>query len=274
MEKGVSEIVCNKNDWLTFDFNRISNNSDRTGSEFWNQPHLIGDAETGIHVSLTKTQRGLASPLELVSRPDIILEETTFRDNQPPVANYPWDKSKYLEKRLETLKPLIKEQIGGHMPKFDQLQVVGQNPLIQSNKNRPKKSSKSESVLTDQNEYMINNTWINQNIIDNDKNQSDIININNPYYVNIDNSNYEDALSSHPDVIQPPIFGPCIVFGGQTARWNGSSNENVGVTALESRLNFETKAGRRVLATFEIINIGTSTIYYDWKVCVLIKKKE
>lgn len=76
----------------------------------------------------------------------------------------------------------------------------------------------------------------------------------------------EDPFAEHPDVIQPPIFGPCVVFGGQTARWSGGDGENVGIVALESRLNFETKAGKRVLATFEIFNIGTTVIYYDWKV--------
>ena len=70
----------------------------------------------------------------------------------------------------------------------------------------------------------------------------------------------------YTDVVQPPVFGPSIVFGGQSAKWTGNSNENLGIVALESRLNFETKAGKRVLATFEIVNTGTTTIYYDWKV--------
>ena len=43
--------------------------------------------------------------------------------------------------------------------------------------------------------------------------------------------------------MQPPVFGPSIVFGGQNAKWTGNENENAGIIALESRLNFETKAG-------------------------------
>ena len=66
--------------------------------------------------------------------------------------------------------------------------------------------------------------------------------------------------------MQPPVFGPSIIFGGQNAKWTGNDNENFGIIALESRLNFETKAGKRVLATFEIVNTGTTTIYFDWKV--------
>lgn len=89
--------------------------------------------------------------------------------------------------------------------------------------------------------------------------------IKNPYYASIGNED-EDIFASHPDVVPVPIFGPCIVFGGQTANWTGNDNENVGIVALESRLNFETKAGKRVLANFEIHNIGTTSIYYDWRV--------
>lgn len=75
----------------------------------------------------------------------------------------------------------------------------------------------------------------------------------------------EGLLADHPDVISQPIFGPALIFGGQMARWTGNSSENAGLIALESRLNFETKAGKRVSATFEIFNCGTTAIYFDWR---------
>ena len=76
----------------------------------------------------------------------------------------------------------------------------------------------------------------------------------------------DDVLASYEDVVDEPIFGPCLEFGGQTAHWTGGEPVNDGIVALESRLNFETKAGKRVLATFEIFNAGTCCVYYDWKV--------
>ena len=73
-------------------------------------------------------------------------------------------------------------------------------------------------------------------------------------------------LADIPDISQDPIFGPAVIFGGQLARWTGNDTENSGIIALESRLNFETKAGKRVAATFEIINSGTTSIYFEWRV--------
>lgn len=154
------------------------------------------------------------------------------------------------------------EELVPHKPEFDELQLIGKNPL------KPKTSDESKNSQ----EFIINNTWINQKLFDKESTNQNA-NEMNPYYINVDN--YDDVLASHVDVIAQPVFGPSIIFGGQPARWTGNDNENFGIVALESRLNFETKAGKRVLATFEIVNTGTAAIYYDWKVFnfFLIKKK-
>ena len=162
---------------------------------------------------------------------------------------------------MRKLGPYINEIIP-HRPEFSQLQVVGVNKQNELN-------SQAFNDLNE-NEILVNNTWTNPNLFDdkhsaNNNNNNDAA-VLNPYAdVNIDFVGEEDPLASHPDVIEPPIFGPAVVFGGQTARWTGGDSENQGIVALESRLNFETKAGKRVLATFEIVNIGTTAIYYDWK---------
>lgn len=112
--------------------------------------------------------------------------------------------------------------------------------------------------------FLVNDTWTNPKIYENgSKNDNSETNNFNKHYL-LDTA--DDPFQEHPDIIQTPIFGPCVVFGGQTAKWTGNEMNNKGVVALESRLNFETKAGKRVLATFEILNIGTTAIYYDWKV--------
>lgn len=146
------------------------------------------------------------------------------------------------------MEPLISELVP-HRPDFDLLQIVGQNI----------DNGRSENNKTEPNDQFKNETWSNPVVFDTTKEG----NHEKSHYLLIDS---EDPLSAHPDVIQPPIFGPCIIFGGQTAKWTGGEGENTGIVALESRLNFETKASKRVLATFEIFNIGTTVIYYDWKV--------
>lgn len=45
--------------------------------------------------TLKKSERGEISPIELISKPSIIMAETDFRENQPSVVHYPWDKSQY-----------------------------------------------------------------------------------------------------------------------------------------------------------------------------------
>lgn len=138
-----------------------------------------------------------------------------------------------------------------HRPDFDELQVVGKNY----------EKSGSELVNNISKDFSINDTWVNPEVF-NDVNKKDSKEKNNHYLINTD----DDPFSNHPDVITGPVFGPCIIFGGQSAKWTGNDAENSGIIALESRLNFETKAGKRVLATFEICNVGTTAIYYDWKV--------
>ena len=160
-----------------------------------------------------------------------------------------------MQHRLKTLEPLINELVP-HKPLLEQLQVVGRNPL---NKNKSGVEIQQLNDYSNLIEISVDNTWINPSI------KNTINKENNPYYINRGNSE-DDALGQHPDVVEDVIFGPAILFGGQTANWTGNENENAGIVALESRLNFETKAGKRVLATFEIHNIGTTSIYFDWRV--------
>jgi hypothetical protein len=152
---------------------------------------------------------------------------------------------------LKTLEPLINELVP-HRPLFEELQVVGRNPL-QARRDVEIQQLTDNSNL---NEMSVDNTWVNPNI-------TNMQSQDNPYFMKRGD---DDVLAQHPDVVEEVIFGPALLFGGQTANWTGNDNENAGIVALESRLNFETKAGKRVLATFEIHNIGTTSIYYDWRV--------
>ena len=212
-------------------------------------------------MTLKESDKGNHLPFEQIAKPSAILLETDFRSNQPAVVHYPWDKSKYLEERMKKLEPLV-DEIVTHKVDFADLQVIGVNK--QNELNRIERERNFKHLECDKN----SNTWANPEIFDgeytNEKIQMN--ERNNPYAdINIDMGS-DDPLSAHPDVNDGPLFGPCVVFGGQTVQWTGGDSENFGIIALESRLNFETKAGKRVLATFEIISVGTTTIYYDWRV--------
>lgn len=80
----------------------------RLQSEFWNQPFLIGNDENGLFTTLTETEKGNIPEFEQIQKPLISIMESDFKENQPTVVHYPWDSSKYLEKRLNHLNPLIK----------------------------------------------------------------------------------------------------------------------------------------------------------------------
>jgi hypothetical protein len=144
-----------------------------------------------------------------------------------------------LQHRLTELEPLIREVVP-HVPEFSQLEVVGNKEL----KNELASQRHEED------------TWINPDILY----KSSVIEDN------AFKDDTKDRLGELPDVVRDPIFGPAIVFGGQLARWTGNDGENSGIIALESRLNFETKTSKRVAATFEIVNSGTTSVYFDWRV--------
>jgi hypothetical protein len=144
-----------------------------------------------------------------------------------------------------------------HRPLFEELQVIGRNPSDVA-----KQQDIELQQLMENSNMSVDNTWVNPNIASMQQQASQ----DNPYFLKRSDGEDDGVLGQHPDVVEDVIFGPALLFGGQAANWTGNDNENLGIVALESRLNFETKAGKRVLATFEIHNIGTTSIYYDWRV--------
>jgi hypothetical protein len=149
---------------------------------------------------------------------------------------------------LSKLEPIINELIP-HKADLTSLEIAGKSVLNDGEKN----ITKSDKAY---------DTWANPNIDTNF-----IINYENQLKSNIEDTS-EDTLDAYENVTETPSFGPSLIFGGQKAKWTGFSNDNESLLGLESRLNFETKAGKRVLGIFEIFNNGTCTIAYDWKVSI------
>ena len=63
-----------------------------------------------------------------------------------------------------------------------------------------------------------------------------------------------------------PITGPSLQFNGYAAAWTGDSHSHKNSIAHGSRVTFEAFAGERITSFLQLVNNGTTTIYYDWKV--------
>lgn len=79
-------------------------------------------------------------------------------------------------------------------------------------------------------------------------------------------ANLVDPLAKHPDVYSLPIFGPAISFAGQLVHWTGNESGFEHQVAVDARVSFESYAGCRSTSILEIDNVGTTAIYFNWKV--------
>ncbi|XP_078330046.1 MYCBP-associated protein-like isoform X1 [Crassostrea virginica] len=209
----------------------------RVGSEFWKQQERFGDEETGIHMTLTKTEQGYPRPVEHIGIPKSVRQEKGWF--WPPYhttpVHYPWHKNPYLEERREQLQDVISE-LDPHKPDFDKLEVIGtSNPVnherVQSNL----------GILEEEARFM--EEGMEPDYLDQDAPQE------------IDEKEGKEEL----------VFGPSISFAGQPARWTGDGYSYADQIGIEARVTFESLAGDRVTSYLYIINDGTTSVYYDWK---------
>ncbi|XP_050397125.2 MYCBP-associated protein isoform X4 [Patella vulgata] len=205
----------------------------RVGSEFWNQQKLLGDEVGGVHMTLNQTECGNYPPLEHVGIPQTIRQEKdltsrwTWGEYHRNEVHYPWHKTPYLSARQKQLQHLINE-IDPHQPNFDGLEIIGTNRPVQKSQD-----IESHSGLTE---------------IETEEEET-----------------YVDPLRDHPDVYPAPIFGPSLEFAGQPARWTGDSHSFQDQIGIEARVTFEAYTNVRVTSYLEIVNNGTTSIYFDWK---------
>ncbi|CAB4009367.1 Hypothetical predicted protein, partial [Paramuricea clavata] len=210
----------------------------RIGSEFWKQAELIGDDDTGIHMTLTQTERGYPPVVENVGKPVTVRREmgidwSDTESYRSTLVHHPWRKSDYLHKRKEELKEVI-DELCPHKPYLQELEVIGQsldNEMTTSSNNQDSPTTRMDS-LTPQ----------------------------------FDETSHEeiDPLSMLPDVYPQPIFGPSLMIAGRSAAWNGSTNNRVGEIGLSCRVLLEAKVKERVVSTLDVQNNGTAAIYYSW----------
>ncbi|CAH1789365.1 unnamed protein product [Owenia fusiformis] len=216
----------------------------RIGSEFWKQQERIGDDITGMHMTLTQTERGYPAPVDHIDVPQSIKEEKgetdykkgSFWQRPKTPIHYPWHKSPYLQDRTKQLAPVIND-LDPHKPELTNLEIIGtSNPY-------PKTPSKQQ--IEEDGPTIISDGGMTASLDEEELNL--------------------DPLRNHPDVIPAPIFGPSLQFAQQAARWTGDSHSFEGRVGLEARVSFECYSGQRCTSFLEIKNDGTTSIYFDWK---------
>ncbi|BFZ25781.1 hypothetical protein BsWGS_28820 [Bradybaena similaris] len=222
----------------------------RIGSEFWFQQEQIGDNHKGLHVTLTHTQKGYPPPIEHVGLSQIVKKEKgcDWKGNENVYVNYPWHKSEFLSQRIKQLQPFI-DEIDPWKPDFDALQVIGSNKpyntTLDAEKDGHQDFSDSLHVSQDQEELT-----------------SDL---NNVTETASDKS--EKLLQKNSSAVESkvPVFGPSLLIERRAARWTGDDVSLKDKTAFETIINFETFSEDKTTSYLELINDGTTTIYYDWK---------
>ncbi|XP_069102201.1 MYCBP-associated protein-like [Argopecten irradians] len=102
--------------------------ADRVGSEFWKQQVRFGDDVSGIHMTLTQSERGYPRPIEHVGIPQGVRNEKgwNWSPTHTTPVHYLWHKAQYLSERKSELQPII-DELDPHQPEFDGLEVVDSN---------------------------------------------------------------------------------------------------------------------------------------------------
>ncbi|XP_046580766.1 MYCBP-associated protein-like isoform X2 [Haliotis rubra] len=210
----------------------------RVGSEYWKQQERFGDETVGIHMALTQTEKGYPVPVEHVGLPQTIRKEKgcPWSPSYTVPVFYPWHKAPFYEKRKKQLQSVI-DELDPHQPDFNHLEVIGTN-----NPFRGRAEIESDSGLTERAE-------------------------SEDRYLGLEDGDegIQDPLKDHPDVYPEPVFGPSLQIAGQPARWTGDSHGFIGQPGIQARISFESYTGERITSYLEIVNDGTTSVYYDWK---------
>ncbi|XP_071490212.1 MYCBP-associated protein-like [Diadema antillarum] len=208
----------------------------RVGSEFWKQQERIGDDLSGMHMTLTQTERGYPPPPEHIGHPKMVKKEmgNAWGPGRASPVHYPWHRSQYLKERKRQLQHVM-DDLDPFKPDLENLQVIG------SNKPKEKKLD----------------VWTRPSTGD----QKGAFRIGRGGDAN--ENPVEPAMLE--EAIPEPIVGPALKFNGYPARWTGDSTSHKGQVACSSRVTFEAFAGVRTTSHLELVNEGTTTIYYDWK---------
>ncbi|CAF1052169.1 unnamed protein product [Adineta ricciae] len=222
----------------------------RLHSEFWAQQQLLGNEDTGIHTTLTRTEIGCPLPVEIIGKSNIGLQETGLDlGDKASDALYrrDWFNSEYLDRRFKQLNPLM-EEILPHKPDLASLEVIGYNTSRRRNQQKSDVEVHIHSKTNEEEDEM--KTTDNIQIDDDDK----------------ENENYSEALNDIPDVVDMPIMGPALKIDSFVFQQMPNVNENEELDFIyEIRVQFESQIKESVIRVVDIKNVGSTVFYYEWQ---------
>ncbi|XP_032995114.1 MYCBP-associated protein [Lacerta agilis] len=199
------------------------------GTEFWNQPVLIGDEVNGLAVSMGQSELGFPEEVTHIGKPRIIWKEMGTRPPKYLSFHRTWEKSLFLKQRRNELKDIL-EKLDFYNPDLDGLEVVSRN--------HPYTSVTAESLSSlaeeeeESREFPEEKHW--------------------------------DPLAKYPDVVSAPVLGPSLKFCEQPARWISTTSEE-GEVGIAARVTFEILVGEKAESLLTVSNDGTAAIWYDWR---------
>lgn len=220
----------------------------RNGSEFWMQQERFGDELNGIFATLNLTQKGQRPSIDYVGVPPFVRQEKgmIWHPANTPRIQHPWDENLYLRWRKRQLWQLIEEEKDSHQPDYEGLEVVGLKP------------EKAVATQATRDQLIIHENSYSCDIVDNDLTTS---------YSSVENTSLYSPVnqSVHTPVSNVKYF-PALIFDGQQLQWlEKSDNRPAQLKLLERCVIFETLLHKQVESYLDIVNNGTTAIFYQWK---------
>lgn len=208
----------------------------RVGSEFWKQQERIGDDLAGVHMTLSQTERGYPPPVEHISHPETIKKEmgTEWKPPSTP-TNYPWHLSQYLKERRDQIQHVMND-LDPYKSDTCQLEVIGTSVTdLQDAAIAAKERQEKEELQAMEESAAL--------------------------------AKAQEEKLKEKDQKTPAeiITGPSLQFNRFAARWTGDSHSLKGSVAHGARVTFEAYSGERTTSFLQLVNDGTTTVYYDWK---------
>ncbi|KAI1886542.1 hypothetical protein AGOR_G00196840 [Albula goreensis] len=204
----------------------------RVGSEFWSTPQRFGDELSGITTTLTQTEKGNPRPLTHIGLPASVQQETgsAMPSDSGPQA---WERSPYLQQCRQELREVLKD-LDFNQPEINGLEVIGtgQPFTCVSAERCPLLEEEGNDSEAEQKE-------------------------------NEDPQAHDDDDDDNVTMETPLV--PALRFGGQLARWIGSSSSHTGEVGIAARLTFEALAGEQASSYLEMQNEGSAALYYSWQ---------
>nr|XP_034960265.1 MYCBP-associated protein [Zootoca vivipara] len=198
------------------------------GTEFWNQPVLIGDEVNGLAVTMGQSELGYPEEITHIGKPRSIWKEMGTRPSKYLSFHRTWEKSLFLKQRRNELKDVM-EKLDFYNPDLDGLEVVSRNHPYTS------VTAESLSSLAEEEETR-----------------------------EFPEEKHWDPLAKYPDVVSAPVLGPSLKFCEQPARWISTTCEE-GEVGIAARVTFEILVGEKAESLLTVSNDGTAAIWYDWR---------